>query len=248
LTCEGFSIIQVPIEQRRDIIQRGLIMKRLHLIFLLLGCAVLLSHQPCRAGRAYVTDTFEITLRTGPTTENKIIAMLASGQAVEVLETQGDWNLVRMVDGAKEGWVFSKYLITRPPWSLQARNLREENAALQAKLVNLEGVYSEAQRQKEDLASELQKKTRVLEEIQASYEKLKQGAEGFLKLRRTNAMNEAALENARLHLENLRKEVEQLRSSQMTRWFATGALVLLCGLLLGIMVGRQQKKRKSFYA
>jgi SH3 domain protein len=47
----------------------------------------------------------------------------------------------------------------------------------------------------------------------------------------------------------LRKEHEQLQSSQMNRWFATGALVLLCGLLLGVMVGRQQKTRKSsFYS
>lgn len=223
-------------------------MKRLILIFLLAGWAVLLTYHPCWAARAYVTDTFEITLRTGPTIENKIVAMLSSGQAVEVVETQGDWSLVRVPDGAKEGWVFSRYLITRLPWSLQSRTLKEENAALQTRMAQMESASSEAQRQKEELASELQKKTKLLEDTQASYEKLKQGAEGFLKLRRTNAMNQAALETARLDVENLRKEVEQLRSSQMTRWFATGALVLLCGLLLGVMVGRQQKKRKSFYA
>jgi SH3 domain protein len=223
-------------------------MKRLILIFVLLGWAILLTYHPCWAARAYVTDTFEITLRTGPTIENKIVAMLSSGQAVEVLETQGDWSLVRFLDGAKEGWVFSRYLVTRLPWSLQARNLKEENTALQTKLAQMESANSEAQRQKEELASDLQKKTKLLEETQASYEKLKQGAEGFLKLRRTNTMNEAALETTKMDLENLRKEVQELRSSQMTRWFATGALVLLCGLLLGIMVGRQQKKRKSFYA
>jgi SH3 domain protein len=61
-------------------------------------------------------------------------------------------------------------------------------------------------------------------------------------------LNEAALKAARAELEALRNEQEQLRSSQMNRWFATGALVLLCGLLLGVMVGRQQKTRKSFYS
>jgi SH3 domain protein len=223
-------------------------MKRLILIFLLLGWAVLLTHHPCWAARAYVTDTFEITLRTGPTIENKIVAMLSSGQAVEVLETQGDWNLVRIPDGGKEGWVFSRFLIARLPWSLQAKNFKEENAALQTKLVQLEGTLGDVQRQREELASELQKKSKRLEEIQAKYETLKQGAEGFLKLKRTNEMNEADLKAARLDLERLTTEVEQLRSSQVTRWFATGALVLLCGLLLGIMVGRQQKKRKSFYS
>jgi SH3 domain protein len=223
-------------------------MKRLIVILLLLSWAVFFMHHPCWAERAYVTDTFEITLRTGPTTENKIIAMLSSGQAVEVLESQGDWSLVRVLDGSKEGWVFSRYLIIRQPWSLQTKNLKEENAALQTNLAQREGALSEAQRQRGELASELQKKSKLFEQTQASYETLKQGAEGFLKLKRTNAMNEAALEASKLEIEKLRKEVEQLRSSQMNRWFATGALVLLCGLLLGVMMGRQQKKRKSFYS
>jgi len=222
-------------------------MKRLILIWMLLSWIVL-PCLPSWAARAYVTDTFEITLRTGPTIENKIISMLSSGQAVEVLETQGDWNLVRLPDGSKEGWVFSRYLITRLPWSLQAKNLKEENGTLQAKLVQMESALNETQRKREELASELQKKSKVLEEIQEKYEALKQGAEGFLKLRRANEMNETALKAARLDLEKLTTEVEQLRSSQVTRWFATGALVLLCGLLLGIMVGRQQKKKKSFYS
>jgi SH3 domain protein len=224
-------------------------MKRLFLIWMLIMCwAVLIPCRPSWATRAYVTDTFEITLRTGPTVENKIIAMISSGQPVEVIETRGEWNLVRLPDGSKEGWVFSKYLITRLPWSLQARNLKEENGALQAKLVQMENTLSETQPRREKLAAELQQKAKAPEEIQEAYEALKQRAEGFLKLERSNEMNEAALKAARLDLEKLTTEVERLRSSQVTRWFATGALVLLCGLLLGVMVGRQQKKKKSFYS
>jgi SH3 domain protein len=223
-------------------------MKRLILILPLLGWAVLLIHQPCWAARAYVTDVFEITLRTGPTLGNKVISMPSSGQAVEVLNTQGDWSLVRLLDGDKEGWVLSRYLITRVPWSLQAKNLRDENTGLQTKLAQVEAALNETQHQRKELTSELQKKSKRLEEIQASYETLKQGAEGFLKLERTNAMNEAALDAAKSNLQKLSEEVEELRSSQVNRWFATGALVLLCGLLVGIMVGRQQKKRKPFYS
>lgn len=223
-------------------------MKRQVLILVLLSWAVLFISRPCLASGAYVSDTFEITLRTGPTIENKIIAMLSSGQAVEVLESQGDWCLIRLTDGSKEGWVFSRYLITRMPWSLQTKNLKEETAALQAKLLRMESTLSEAQRQRGELASELQKKSKMLEEAQADFETLKQGAEGYLKLKKTNAMNEATLKAAQLDVEKLSKEVEQLRSSQMTQWFATGALVLLCGLLLGVMVGRQQKRRKSYYS
>jgi SH3 domain protein len=222
-------------------------MKRL-LILLLLTGATFLSSQPCWAARAYVTDSFEITLRTGPSVENKIIAMLSSGQPVEVSESQGDWSLISLSDGTKEGWVFSRYLITRLPWSLQAKFLKEDNTSLQSRLAQVESALNEAQRQRGEFTSEVEKKTRLLEQTQANYETLKHGAEGFLKLRKINEMNEAALKAARQELEKMRVEREQWRSSQMTQWFATGALVLLCGLLLGIMVGRQQKRRKSYYS
>lgn len=223
-------------------------MKKLILIFLLLSCAALLREPSCWAARAYVTDTFEITLRTGPSTDNKIIAMISSGQTVEVLESQGDWSLVRLPDGSKQGWVVSRFLINRLPWSMQAAALKEENAALKEKSATIQSTLAEIQRRREELAAELQKTTRVMEETTASYETLKQGAEGFIRLRRIHETTQAALKAAREENKNLRTEQERLRSSQMNRWFATGALVLLCGLLLGVMVGRQQKARKSFYS
>ena len=223
-------------------------MKKLMLILLLLSCATLFIASPCRAERAYVTDTFEITLRTGPSTENKIMTMLSSGQAVEVLERRSDWSLVRLPDGSKEGWVVTRFLIDRLPWSLQAASLKEENATLKEKTENIQNTLAEVQRRRGELAAELQKTTRALEETTGSYEKLKQGAEGFIRLQKIHESAEAALKAATAEIADLRAEQEQLRSSQMNRWFATGALVLLCGLLLGVMVGRQQKTRKSFYS
>jgi SH3 domain protein len=50
------------------------------------------------ATKAYVTDSFEITLRTGPGNENKIIAMLFSGRPLDVMSTQGEWSKVRVLE------------------------------------------------------------------------------------------------------------------------------------------------------
>ena len=41
------------------------------------------------SSKAYVTDNFKITLRTGPSTQNKIIKLLRSGQLLDVIETPG---------------------------------------------------------------------------------------------------------------------------------------------------------------
>lgn len=210
--------------------------------------AVLGMTQDGLAARAYVADSFEITLRTGPSNENKIVAMLYSGRALEVLETRGDWSQVKVSDDGKEGWVLSRYLITRPPWEAQAKKLQEESLSLNAKLNRLQKELADESQQRQGLAAELRQKTQELEALSKEYLELKNSSEGYLKLKTLHENNEATLKSAQSELSKVTAENEALKSSEQTRWFLSGALVLLCGLLVGGIVGRQQKKRKSLYS
>ncbi len=54
----------------------------------------------------YVTDRLKLTLRSGPSTEHKILAVVESGQKVEMLEPGEDWSMVRNANG-KEGYVLT---------------------------------------------------------------------------------------------------------------------------------------------
>jgi len=171
---------------------------------------VCLMVQSSWATKVYVTDSFKVTLRTGPSTQNKIIAMPSSGQPVEILDSSEDWSYVRLLghgEGNKEGWMLSRYLVSRLPWEMQARSLREENVRLKEKLTPIEKKLSEAVHR-----------------------------EGTTR---------STLETTQKEVQKLTRENEQLSSSQRTKWFALGALVLLCGLIIGLVVGRQQKKRRS---
>ncbi|MGD9311147.1 MAG: hypothetical protein PVG51_18540, partial [Desulfosarcina sp.] len=51
------------------------------------------------AQTVYVSENFEITMRTGPGTERKIISLVQSGKALEVIETGDEWSLVRAPNG-----------------------------------------------------------------------------------------------------------------------------------------------------
>ncbi len=164
------------------------------------------------ADKAYVTDWFRISLRRGPSIENKILKFLPSGLPVEILESQEGWNRVRLLEGeggALEGWVLSRYLVTRLPWKNQARSLREENARLKEKIARIDEEWAK----------------KVHREL-GNTRQLKENHEATLKT-----------------VQRLTKENESLRSSQKKKWFVTGALVLLCGLMIGLVVG----KRKSSY-
>lgn len=179
-------------------------------ILIIIGSG-LMSHTSW-AARAYVTDQFRISLRRGPSTENKILKFLPSGFPVDILETQEGWNLVQAMSDDQnsiKGWILSRYLITRLPWKDRVEPLLQENEILKEKLSALKRKWNSALKLETD-----------------KYSKLK-------------ALHNACLEN----IKRLTKENERLRSSQTDRLFMLGALVLLCGLIIGLVAGRQKKRR-----
>ena len=90
------------------------------------------------------------------------------------------------------------------------------------------------------LNSEVQQYVDALEKSQADYLQLKTDSSAYLELKKVNEMlKDRATE---LEEENL-----DLRASQRNRFLAIGALILLCGLMIGILFGRQEKKRKGYY-
>ena len=56
-----------------------------------------------------------------------------------------------------------------------------------------------------------------------------------------------ALQAAQEKLDRLTQENKELKSSEQIRWFLAGAVVLVGGWLIGLTMGRYQKKRRSFY-
>ena len=202
------------------------------------------------ADRAYVTDSFKITLRTGPSSENKVIAMPNSGEAVEVMDSREDWAHVRLLDrgqGTVEGWVLSRYLINRLPWELQAANLKAENERIKDQLASIQSEQGEATQRGQKLAGELKKTSEALKDLQSKYESLKQGASEYLNLKEEYDVTRTKLETIQKTAKTLTTENERLKSSQRNKWFATGAAVLLIGLFIGLILGKREKKRKSLY-
>ena len=216
-------------------------------IFVLLLSGIFVLADRGLAVREYVTDSFEITFRSAPGTDKKIIGMLSSGQPVDVLTTDGEWTLVRLPGSDKEGWVVSRYLVKRLPWEIQAKSLQEEVGNVRGQLSKVNEELTDSSKSRRDLTTELNAKTQELEQLRKEHSELQRGAEGYLKLKTLYAAAEKNLSVTRNELSRVVQENEEVRSSKVTWWFVSGALVLLCGLLLGVLIGRQQKRRKSSY-
>ena len=179
------------------------------------------------AETVYVGGVMKITLRTGPGTKHKILAMVATGDSLEILENGRDWTRVRNADG-QEGWVLTRFTTREVPLKRQVDELEAKNRALTAQVEKIkeENKDVEATRKK-------------LEFIENAYNELKQKSADFLAL-------ETAHEEMTQAFTRQKERVLLLESrlnKEDIKWFLSGAGVLVVGLLLGVSSRKKTRSR-----
>jgi SH3 domain protein len=200
------------------------------------------------AQTAWVTDQFEITLRTGPSTSNAIQMMLASGTELSVVERDADsgWTRVR-TPGGTEGWVLSRYL-------MRERSAREQLEALQAELSNANSRGSTLNTQLEDIQGQYSEASSRIETLEAEKSALEQEladikrtAANVISINSENTRLREDLAAAEIRIGSLEQENRELEGQAARFWFVTGAAVLVLGMILGIWLPRIRWQRRSRY-
>ena len=200
------------------------------------------------AAPAWVSDQFEITLRTGPSTSNSIQLMIDSGTRVEVLERDADSGYSRVrTAGGTEGWVLSRYLMSEPSareqlqtLSGQLTNANSRGSSLDSQLTAIRAEYDSANNSIRQLERE---KAAVEEELA----EIKRTAANVLAINEQNQSLMDQLAAAQIRADTLEQENRELTSQTTRYWFMTGALVLLVGIILGIWLPRIRWQRRSRY-
>jgi len=200
------------------------------------------------AAPAWVSDQFEITLRSGPSTSNAIQLMVDSGLRLEVLERDAESGYSRVrTPGGTEGWVLSRYLMSEP-------SAREQLEKLTSQLTNATSRGSSLDSQMKAVKSEYDsanKQIAKLEREKAAVEKefsdIKRTAANVLAINDQNKSLMDQLAAAQIRGDTLEQENRQLSGQSTRYWFMTGALVLLVGVVLGIWLPRVRWQRRSRY-
>ena len=131
----------------------------------LAGLLLLLSGALCHAQTVYVNGYREVMLRSGPSVEHRIIAVLRTGNDMEVLGEDGDYNLISLPDG-RQGYVLKSFLTEEAP---PERRVEDLSATVQTQAAELEDLRARNQRltaRTETLVEELQRSRGTLERIQ----------------------------------------------------------------------------------
>ena len=197
---------------------------------------------------AWVSDEFEITLRTGPSTGNAIQLMLNSGMRLEVLERDPETGYSRVSTPAgTEGWVLTRYLMNEQSAREQLEILTSEltnansrGTSLGSQLTAIKGEYDAANSRIETLEREKSAAENELAEV-------KRTAANVLGINEQNQLLVDQLAAAEIRADTLEQENRQLASQTTRYWFLAGGMLVLLGIILGIWLPRIRWQRRSGY-
>ena len=210
--------------------------------------SVLLFAGAASAETAWVSDQFEITLRSGPSTSNAIERMLDSGTELEVLERDPETGYARVrTGGGTEGYVLTRYLMNEPAareqlarLTSQLTNEASRGTTLNSQLSAIRSQYDSATRQIETLERE---KSELEEELG----EIKRTAANVLSINNQNKQLREQLAAEEIRVATLEQENRELTSQTTRYWFMSGALVLVVGMVLGLWLPRIRWQRRSRY-
>ncbi len=212
------------------------------------GLIGILMCQSAWSESVWVSDEFEVTLRSGPSTGNAIDMMVSSGTQLEVLERDGDTGYTRVqTSGGTEGWVLTRYLMVEPSAREQLQTLTGQltdastrSTSLNNQLAAIRSEYDTAERRIEELERD---KTQLQEELAD----IKRTAASALAVNDENTKLRDQLMDADIRVDTLEQESRELSDQNSRYWFMSGGLVLVIGMVLGLWLPRIQWQRRARY-
>lgn len=199
-----------------------------------------------QTNQRWVSDQFEITMRSGKDNRKAIVRMLPSGARLELLEEDAEAGYSRVkTPGGAEGWVLNRYLMKSPPARMilpdletRLRKSQEKRSELEREIRDLRQERSELQRQ----SGQLEKSGLTLQE---ELDEVRRLSSSVIEVNDQNKqLKRRLIENERL-LDELKVENNRLAARSSREWFVIGALVVIFGILIGLILPRIRWRKKS---
>jgi SH3 domain protein len=196
--------------------------------------------EPVSAETKYISEKFEVTLRTGPASNRKIIGLIPTGKQVDVVNPGGQWSEVIWRD--KQGWVQSRFLTNQEPTSMALAQLRgkysnilAQNEELKQKVVALSAVNNQ-------LGTELNQAKADLGSLSGVHNTLKEESADFLKLKANYEKAVQEMNAARAKAEKVESDYNKIANSDFNRGLLYGGGLLVFGFIFGLILKRPGRK------
>ncbi len=193
----------------------------------------------------YVSDQLVITLRTGQGSTYQIIRTLPSGTKLDVLEmTDTGYARVRTEDG-DEGWIRSQYLSPEPIARLKLQTAEKNLDKLNAENTRLQEETKKLRKQRHELKSTNKDLLTRVKTAESELSRLGKVAAKPILLDRENRKLQQQNISLEKKLQMIAQENQVLRDRSQREWFIAGAIVLLGGIFLGLLLPKIRWKKKN---
>jgi SH3 domain protein len=193
------------------------------------------------AENRYVSETCEIAVRTGPALDRKIIALVPSGTAVEIINAGDEWCEVRLPNG-KEGWAQTRDLSTELPSEIKLARMEKKLADTLTQSKEIQEKMGAVSTESKSVNSELTQTKEALQKTEAAFEALKKESADFLKFKANYDKNLKELNEARERADKFESELNRLGSSQLTEGFLYGGGLVIFGFIAGFILKRPRRR------
>jgi len=198
------------------------------------------------ADTRYVSDRLEIQMRTGKGTKFRIMRMLPSGTAVEVLETDQENGYTRVrAPGGVEGWVLTRVL-------MKGRAARDKLADAEKRLARLElenrklnSSFENLKKEKGGTDQELSKFDKQNRKLSQELEHIRRAASSSLAIDAENRELKSRIVAYERQVQSLQQENSGLKDRTARDWFMVGAGVIILGMVIGLIIPRIRWRKKS---
>ncbi|NOY67415.1 MAG: TIGR04211 family SH3 domain-containing protein [Gammaproteobacteria bacterium] len=194
----------------------------------------------------YVTDIFQITLRSGQSTKNEIIRMLPSGQALKILgrDASTGYTHVKTPEG-KEGWVLSRYLMDVPSARARLSRAETKQANLDQDLNKVKAAYKQLNDDKNSLEKENRQLKQQNKKLSRNLSNITRVSSNAIQISSENLRMKKRLAETDREIQFIQQENANLQDRSQRDWFIVGALVVGISMIFGILLTKIRWKKKS---
>jgi SH3 domain protein len=194
------------------------------------------------AENLYITNLQRVTLRSGPSTDNKIINMVFSGDKLQLIKRGPEWSQVKANSTGQIGWVLNRFLTQEVPKEIILQRVTKRRDILAESNKKLKAELKETKEKLALTQTTLTEKEKLLSESQTKYAELEKGSAQYLTLKENFEKSSALLGKMGAQNQKLKSEMNQ----KYIYWFLGGAGVLLIGFLIG-MTSRKKRYASLSY-
>ena len=200
-----------------------------------------------QAQTLYVTDNFEIMLRTEPAADKKIIKALPSGTKLKVItrDAGNKHSEVETEDG-EIGYVLTRFLSGEPAAKDQLVVLQEQLSSLKNAPDQLTGELLQTKEKNSQLSERIIQIDEENQRLLTELAELKEASSDVINIMQDKKTTEEETKKLIMQVEDMRLQIAALKDHSDKKWAMVGGGLIIGGMFLGMILASGRRRRSGW--